>query len=266
MDLVTFALAMKKGGGSLPDPGAAGNVLTSTGDGWESAEPSGGAYPIEFSGGDTPENPFGANKSIADIITAIQAGKNVYGYVVENGFKTIYTLHAYAAESNMLGFISNDVVDDGVESVDTIMGMVADNTDTWVKTGTVINGMPAAAASDNGKFLGVVNGNYALVDQDYTVILTNDGEGGYTAAINGETVTLSELLVMAAAHKPLRVFVEIDNGRYITAPLTMWSTAGVGTTDMIAFTCPIILGTDTGVAAASCVDNGSGGAWTVGTV
>lgn len=37
-----LACAKKGSGGSLPTPGTAGNVLTSTGDGWESAAPRGG--------------------------------------------------------------------------------------------------------------------------------------------------------------------------------------------------------------------------------
>ena len=253
IDKVT-SVASSGGGGSLPTPGAVGNVLTSTGDGWESAAPR-GELAFTLSLGETTT----CDVAVADIVDALDSKTPVFGMASNVGELTIKNWDTELNKVTLLLCIYEG------EKTTTLEFVGESGTpDTWTYDHFEVNGLPEVSATDNGKFLGVKNGEYAFVDS--TVILTDDGQGGYSATLDGDAVTLAELLTMAANNAPLRAVVEIDNGRMISAPITTWQTADTNRNASCAFTAPTINGTTTSVAYAVCENDGTGDVWTVGSV
>lgn len=184
------------GGGSLPEPGNAGNVLTSTGDGWESAAPQsgGGEYVVTIVAETVSDETVyhaehnGEPVTIADIFAAKQAGGTVIAVVAEADYPVEYLCLMCTAQiclfTNTTNLDSDNVI------VDSFVGFASDNDDVWAAKISSLPVIPIASVSDNGKVLGVEDGEYALVDigSPFTVHFTTDGTNYSTTETAGDIV------------------------------------------------------------------------------
>lgn len=157
------------GGGELPTPGTAGNVLTSTGTAWESAAPA-DATALEFSL--TIGESITCDEAVADIVNALETNRPVMGVVEGVGTLVVKTWSAELNKVVLLLYIPDSNKLTVVEFNGT-----SGTPDTWAMDDpNEIKGLPAASASNNGQVLGVENGVYALVSpsalNDYVVTLT----------------------------------------------------------------------------------------------
>lgn len=204
------------GGSDLPTPGTAGNVLTSTGSEWESAAPS-GAMIIEGTMGDGTVT---ITTTPADIKDAYDAGKPVY----------LRFMNAAAPCVSAYGD-GDDVI---VDFVGTYFG---ENDDEAYLVGVKFDGsltgtmefldtrpdVPTSSASENGKVLGISNGEYTFVDTKYPLILT--GTEGENNAITISGATLAEIYAAATAGKLVYLDVAFTafGGANTRLPLVLYS-------------------------------------------
>ena len=169
------------GGGSLPTPGNVGNVLTSTGEAWESAAPADNEMVItadldmsDFSIGNFSEERF------SRIESAFLAGKNVHLIVNVLDEPTLNARLAFRSD-DVLIFVTETMLDD--DDYRYAMWVVTDH-EPLVGTAYIYNHLPNVSGGDNGKILGVDNGEYALVDPTAPVYFNFTESSG--------TVTLSD--------------------------------------------------------------------------
>ena len=139
------------GGSSLPEPGTAGNVLTSTGDAWESSAPSASALMCTLTVGETTT----CDKSVSEIVSAVKSGKDVFA--VADG--AVLELKMYDNTHVTFQLVNKD--GNGIYLY-TFTGSTNGEVDSWTSAPNFVEGLPSASGN-NGKVLGVNNGAYALI-------------------------------------------------------------------------------------------------------
>ena len=151
------------GGSSLPEPGNVGNVLTSTGEAWESA-----VLPKEtviVSGALT------MNGDVIEVSNLSQSAQDVRAYVNAGKFVFLRAMSAgdidkVLVEAAFSYGVDGVVIYSGV-AVDTLSGNKLEIIVVQPDAGSIIVytiNTPIPSAAANGKILGVDNGKYALVD------------------------------------------------------------------------------------------------------
>ena len=159
------------GGSSLPPAGADGNVLTADDGEWVSAAPQGDVYAVNLTKIADTFTAYhnGAEIGIADIITAINAGKLI-DLTFVNGSEEMpvkCALTAYLSSDDALAFSGayNDpdkyFTDGRGQYFVNLLANISDDEDVWIDKTVYI---PNPSASANGKILGVDDGEYTLVD------------------------------------------------------------------------------------------------------
>ena len=201
IDKVTSVASSGGGGSDLPEPGPVGNVLTSTGTAWGSADP---LYIINMSQDNHPTHD-GDSVEIVEIIAAYNSGKNCI-LIYDGGMYRLASV-----EADMVVFTASAVT--GEELTDymayTWIG-VNDAGDEWFKFGYTI---PLPTASNNGQILGVDNGAYALVSpaaiNDYVVHFTVTVDPDtQQPTISTDNKSVAEIYAAIAAGK--NVYAELD--------------------------------------------------------
>ena len=185
------------GGSNLPTPGAAGNVLTSTGSAWQSATPSGGIFVVTI---------------VADTVHDDEKDEDVTTYHAEHDGNPVSIAEIYAAkqagkivifESNMSGnemqFIPNMITNQTValatcvpsdEAITEIlcMGFVDGHSDEWHVISSDVGIIPVASSTYGGRVVGVTtNGNYAFLDAKIPLVLSGSVIDGSHFEITGTT-------------------------------------------------------------------------------
>lgn len=203
---------MGGGGGSLPTPGAVGNVLTSTGDGWESAAPSGddefiihGTLAVS---GDIPTAITNLDKTSGEIVAAMEANKNVTMIVQTGGTdNTVVSLSCvYGVESTA---VFSAFAFDAGSGTEIHMFVVVDSQGPYLFVSSMPRSMPSASADENGKVLGVENGAYALVDAKPLIV--HGTISGITATITDQ-ITIADIAEQAADGRTVYFDVTGDHG------------------------------------------------------
>lgn len=197
-----LACAKKGGSGSLPTPGTAGNVLTSTGTEWESAAPADATELVcTFDLDETTT----CDKSVETILAAIASNRPVVGRFGTGAFVTLkvssythdsVTFVAYAIEGTVLGRAS--------------FTGTSGTPDVWSFDDDELNCVPPVSASNNGQVLGVDDGAYALIDAKPLIVAGTwaDGSGSDPSTI---TITTPLADIYNAAEAGRTVFLEYAN-------------------------------------------------------
>lgn len=178
------------GGSDLPTPGTAGNVLTSTGDGWESAAPpeSDNDYIIEADlTVDIATQSFGVSPvehDIADVYAAAAANKNIRLIAVNDTLGIRVAIDAVLSQSQEFFIFSGTMT--GFDGKPIAFVVTADDdkdaaVPTIKFTAVTVPTLPAPIS--NGFVLGVDNGAYALVNVMPYIM---------HATVSGSTVTLTD--------------------------------------------------------------------------
>ena len=189
------------GGGSLPAAGADGNVLTADDGEWVSAAPA-DATELQFTL--TIGESIACDTAVADIINALENKRPVLGIVSGVGTLVIKTWNRDTSHLVTLFYVPDDNKITAVEFVG-----VGGAPDTWtMDTPKVINGLPAVSGSDNGKVLGVDNGEYALVDTKFEVPFTLDMANGTVST----TVSIADIYTAYNADKEVVGAIDWGNG------------------------------------------------------
>lgn len=193
------------GGSDLPPAGADGNVLTADDGEWVSAAPSAvnNDYIVVFANGAVTHD--GNAVRASEIIAEKTAGKNVILQYSDVDFSC-----AMCDESAIVfsGGIYN--METSLEEQYTFLGIVGAESDSWMYYKL---GMPLAGESNNGKILGVDNGEYALLSpsavNDYVVTLT------VTVDPDTQDATIS------ADKSVAEIYAAIDAGKNVYAELAV---------------------------------------------
>ena len=192
------------GGSALPTPGTAGNVLTSTGSGWDSAAPSKEEYWIDITYGD----PFTTQATCAEVLAQVTSGKTVLAKIDLGSQKL--TLVCTTARSDKCVFVGG--IDEGVGAVATLITDQGGNTVVTPSFYAYVP-RPNQEGADNGKIPIVDDDEYELVSpstlsNDYKVTLTVDQSTGTITADK----TIAEIVAAFEADKNVyaRLNVEID--------------------------------------------------------
>lgn len=171
LTVVEGAWAKADAPSGLPEAGADGNVLTADNGEWVSAAPKSDVYDVNLTkyGDDYTATHGGVEIGIADIITAINAGKLIdLTYV--NGSERLPVKCALTADlssDDSLAFSGsyNDpdkyFTDGRGQYIVNLLANISDDEDVWLDKTVYI---PNPSAGANGKILGVADGEYALVD------------------------------------------------------------------------------------------------------
>lgn len=149
--------------------------------------------------------------SIADIFAAKQTGKTVVAVVADAEMPLEYLCIMCTAQICLLTNTTN--VETDIVIVDSFIGMVDDNEDTWTWNITYLPVIPNASSESNGKVLGVDDGAYAFVDAKNPLILTGAEGAGTAVTVSG--ATLAEIYEAANA------------GRYVAADIPLTALGGV---------------------------------------
>ena len=255
------------GGSDLPEPGADGNVITADDGEWVSAAPSGGEFIVNVTydeSGDEPQ--YISDKNAQQIVEAYENDKTIVCRVVISKLGTVASiplLSAGSIEQVYLARFEGRVVAGEEMALDVVVTVYKEGASETVAYGESISYyLPILSPSDNGKVLGVSNGAFALVSNSATTVIdvVSDGQGGYTASVDGSPITLAQMLTLAAAKTDMKVVCEVDNGRYVSCPLISWDSSG------IHFMGASIVNDKPATTYAICEDEGSGEAWSVGIV
>ena len=218
------------GGTELPEPGTAGNVLTSTGEAWVSAAPADNIYAVNVTKLSDSWLVYhgGTEIGVSDIVAAVQAGKTVdLTFVNGSGAKPIKCeLAVDESAANSLVFTSTYNDPDkyftntrGQYNV-TVLAMIQGNVDRWMYYEQFI---PNPRGVDIGKVLTVVSdgddgGKYVLETNKDPLILT--GTEGANSAFEITGATLAEIYAAATAGKYVAVDIPIsDFGVTVRVPL-----------------------------------------------
>lgn len=237
------------GGGSLPTPGAAGNVMTSTGDGWESAPPHGGdtyetVAEIEVGTMEQQGGMYFADNVALDLsgVSADDAlyfnseeypltrmeneGILIYGYNFSGGGISgtpAYGIVINPTDGNSIVSDTSAIENTTVKILKKVGVITVDNelseTSVYPVQNKVItaaladkmdaNEIPEANASANGKTLGVENGVYALVSPS----ALNDYVVTLTIDPDAQTITTDNKTVAeinAAIEAGKNVYAELE--------------------------------------------------------
>lgn len=231
------------GGSSLPEPGTSGNVLTSTGTGWESAEPQGGNndYYVDFIYG----SPTTTETTCADVLAALADGKNVIGKIDLGTQKLDFTLcSARADKCIFVGAVSEhdikvialtdqygaplcevydrEFVPKGSNDGDILVW--DDDHGKWV---SAADALPSIPANSNGKVLGVDDGAYALIDSKAPLIVhgTADPLSAHTADITDD-ISLADIYTAAQGGRYVAFECPLDTGNVTRIPLAGYTKNG----------------------------------------
>lgn len=204
------------GGSDLPEPGTAGNVLTSNGTAWGSAAPPDNDF-IVYADLDvstmTLSNP---SESFADIIAAAGLDKNVRLVATDSTAGVTFEADlSVAADVAIFGGVS--FFDNRWYSFNVMM---------YSNNGLIMfvsEFLPDVTTDDNGKTLVVSSGAWALVStadiQNAPLVLTGTTSGSLPSL----TVTLTEEIadIYAAVSNKKPVYVDLDMGGGNTARMEL---------------------------------------------
>lgn len=223
------------GGSNLPAAGADGNVLTADDGEWVSAEPKASEYVID---GQLKIN-VGNGQLYVDGVTISQTALDA-AIAEYDSVKMRLTAVAPLPEGMVQAYYSERGTEGSLPAYMFSglfdLGDVKYAAFPYIRYSGIavsvvldlyeIGNIPSVDATNNGKLLGVSNGAYTLVanPETKTIMLTNDGQGNYTATLDGEAITIAEIMTLAAAGKELRAQTEIDNDRYVRVTLSTWDT------------------------------------------
>ena len=213
-DCILACAKKGSGSGSLPTPGTAGNVLTSTGTEWESAEPTDNDF-VVTSTLDWSQMSITAlsESTVAQMAAAAEAHKNVRLIATDDELGVVFSVDLNTYSNDASDFVGGGAVS------------LADDTNMYCtvyisRQGTVsvipyqMHELPAASASENGKLLGVVNGAYSLVDSKIPLVLTLSLDNGDLVIDNA---TASEIYAAYTAHRPVYIdYPPMSSRSYLT--------------------------------------------------
>ena len=201
------------GGSSLPTPGTAGNVMTSTGTAWASAAPRGAEYVVTITVDTSGDDPvYTADKSVLEIAQKSTAGSLCIALVpIDNDNSTRQRVPLLNAGDGTVAFYGNGNADGSPLRI-ACLGMQGEpgSDDTWFVMITHVTDLPSVSASDNGKFLGVSDGAYALIDAKPLIVTGTwtDGSGSDPSTI---TITTPLADIYNAAEAGRSVYLEYTN-------------------------------------------------------
>lgn len=207
-----LACAKKGGGSSLPTPGTAGNVLTSTGTAWESAEPSDNDFPVTavLTAGESGFTVTQVSKSTAQIKSAFDAGKKVHLVIDGSILGATIDLPMTEIASDDHAWFAGEFSVGGVTPAVCIVEINQDADPEMA----VVELPPAFDATDIGKQLGVVsdgNGGAAMSWLDSKSPLIVHGEVNASAAtITDSGLTLADIYNAAEAGRSVYYECSLD--------------------------------------------------------
>jgi hypothetical protein len=177
----------------------------------------------------------GESVTLADVIAAVESGKNVRVIATDNmsvGI-TLDFVSTLAITGSAVYLIGLSEYSRGMQLL--VMRLYEDDGEIVAESASFTQ-PPYVSAANNGKILGVDNGRYSLLSpeavNDYEVVLTSTGPGEYAATHNGNAVSVSDVIAAAVAKK--NVFVtHTDSGVTVKMPLTSYDSTSVS----LAFGC-----------------------------
>lgn len=206
IDKVTSVASSGGGGSDLPEPGVTGNVLTSTGDTWESAAPR---YIINMSNDNHPTHDSDPVE-ISDIIAAYNSGKNCI-IIYDGGMYRLASVEADMVVFTVSAVTENELTHELTDYMAYTWLGIRDGDDAWYKFGYTI---PIPSATNNGKILGVDSGVYTLKSPAELSLAPLVIEGTVSGSTFTQTssVTAEQVRDAIAAHRP--IYIDIVGGRF----------------------------------------------------
>ena len=144
-----------------------------------------------------------ADKTIAEIIEAYEAGKNCVATGINwSGTTVEFALTAVATAVPAVSF--NGMLAGSDFRAFAVVGFVDDNTDIWTVTQQSLDGeLPAVTGADDGKLLGVSNGEWAKVASNAPLMITG------TVAGTSVTITTPLADIKAAFDAGRMVYLDV---------------------------------------------------------
>ena len=158
-----LACAKKGGGSSLPTPGTAGNVLTSTGTDWESAAPADNDF-IVTSALDISQMSITALSAatVAQMAVAAEAHKNIRLVATDDESGVVFSVDLNTYSDDASDFCGGAAVSLGDDTQMYCTVYISGQGTVSVEMYPLCK-LPFASDNENGKILGVSDGVYTLV-------------------------------------------------------------------------------------------------------